>query len=370
MFRECKNWVKLRIWGRPDLNKDTTFDRISPVTKKNYRVAVVGATGAVGREMMRMLLERQFPAESIRAIASERSAGSTLSVGEKTFKVEGLKADSGRDTDIALFSAGGSISKEFAPAFVKAGAVVIDNSSAWRMESDIPLVVPEVNPQALSAKTRLIANPNCSTIQMVVALQPLHQAAKLKRVIVSTYQSTSGAGAAAMEELRTQTQAVLAGQRLPEPKKLPASIAFNCIPQIDVFLENGYTKEEIKMTQETRKIMGLPELPVSATAVRVPVFRSHSEAVWAEFEQHLSADQARQILSKAPGVIVLDDPAKRLYPLAADVSGRTETFVGRIRQDIASPNGLVFWVVADNLLKGAASNAVEIAELMVAKGYI
>jgi aspartate-semialdehyde dehydrogenase len=338
--------------------------------KKKYRVAVVGATGAVGREMIRMLVEREFPMASLHALASERSAGKTLSVAGRKMKVELLTPESGRGIDLALFSAGGGVSKEYAPYFVKDGAVVIDNSSAWRMEPDIPLVVPEVNAHVLSEKTRLIANPNCSTIQMVVVLKPLHDAARLRKVLVSTYQSTSGAGHAAMEELTEQTRAALAGKKLPPPRKLPAAIAFNCIPQIDVFVENGYTKEEMKMTHETRKILGLPDLPVSATTVRVPVFRAHSESVWAEFERPLDPAEARQILTEAPGVVVVDNPAEKRYPMALDATGRTETFVGRIRKDIATPNGLVFWVVADNLLKGAAFNAVQIAEVLVEKGYI
>ena len=340
------------------------------MTQKKYRVAVVGATGAVGREMLRMLEERRFPVASVRALASERSAGQTLLFQKKKMTVEKLTPASAKEIDIALFSSGAAVSKEYAPVFVKAGAVVIDNSSAWRMDPDIPLVVPEVNPQALSKTTKLIANPNCSTIQMVVALQPLHRRAGLRRVIVSTYQSTSGAGQAAMEELRAQSSAALAGKRLPPPKKLPAAIAFNCIPQIDVFLDNGYTQEEMKMTHETRKIMSLPGLLVSATTVRVPVFRSHSEAVWAEFERDVTPEEARDLLRKAPGVVVVDDPSQQRYPMALDAEGRTETFVGRIRKDISSRNGLVFWVVADNLLKGAASNAVQIAELMIEKGYI
>lgn len=348
----------------------TASAKMRVMSAKSYRVAVIGATGAVGREMLRMLVERKFPASSIRAMASERSAGQTIQVSGRDFPVEKLSPAAVSNIDIALFSAGASVSKEYAPLFVKAGAVVIDNSSAWRMEPDIALIVPEVNPQTLSPKTRLIANPNCSTIQMVVALKPLHDAAILKRVVVSTYQSTSGAGQAAMDELREQTQAVLSGQTPPAPKKLPAPIAFNVIPQIDVFLENGYTKEEMKMTHETRKIMDLPNLPLSATTVRVPVFRSHSESVWAEFEKPLSPEKARELLSKAPGVVVVDDPASKKYPLALDATGRTETFVGRIRQDISSPNGLVLWVVSDNLLKGAASNAVQIAETMAQKSYI
>jgi len=319
--------------------------------------------------MLRMLVERKFPASSIRAMASERSAGQSIQVSGRTFQVEKLTPESAKNVDIALFSAGGSVSKEYAPIFVKAGALVIDNSSAWRMEPDVPLVVPEVNPQVLNGKTTLVANPNCSTIQMVVALEPLHKVAGLKRVVVSTYQSTSGAGQAAMDELRQQTEAVLSGKPPAPPKKLPATIAFNVVPQIDVFLDNGYTKEEMKMTDETRKIMGIPDLPLSATTVRVPVFRSHSEAVWAEFSKPLNPDEARRILSKAPGVVVVDEPAAKRYPLALDSTGKTETFVGRIRQDISSPNGLVMWIVSDNLLKGAASNAVQIAEVMVEKGY-
>lgn len=340
------------------------------MVQKKYCVAVVGATGAVGREMLRMLGERNFPVASLRALASERSAGTMLDFKGKKITVEKLTPEAAQSIEVALFSAGATISKEYAPIFVKAGAVVIDNSSAWRMDPEIPLVVPEVNPQAVSAKTRLIANPNCSTIQMVVVLKPLHDAAHLRRVVVSTYQSTSGAGQSAMEELRTQTHAALAGQKLADPKKLPAHIAFNCIPQIDMFLENGYTKEEMKMTQETRKIMGIPELPLSATTVRVPVFRSHSEAVWAEFDSPLSTEQAQKLLSKAPGVVLVDDPAKKKYPMALDATGSTETFVGRVRQDISTKNGLVLWIVSDNLLKGAASNAVQIAELMAEKGYI
>ncbi len=347
------------------------FDaKMRGMLKNRYRVAVVGASGAVGREMLRMLVERRFPASSIRAFTSARSAGQTLDVAGETFQTEELVPKAIHDIDIALFSAGASVSKEYAPLFVQAGAVVIDNSSAWRMDPDVPLVVPEVNAHALSAKTKLIANPNCSTIQMVVALEPLHQAAGLKRVVVSTYQSTSGAGQAAMDELREQTQAVLTGQKPPLPKKIPAPIAFNVVPQIDVFVDNGYTKEEMKMTYETRKIMGIIDLPLSATAVRVPVFRSHSESVWAEFEKPLTPARAQQILSKAPGIILLDDPSSKKYPTPLEATGHTETYVGRIRQDISTKNGLVIWIVSDNLLKGAASNAVQIAEVLVEKGIL
>ncbi len=343
---------------------------MSAMSEKKFNVAVVGATGAVGREMMRMLDVRQFPVASLKALASERSAGQTLTWQGRTIKVEKLTPESASGVDIALFSAGATVSKEYAPIFVQAGAVVIDNSSAWRTDPKIPLVVPEVNANILSKKTRLIANPNCSTIQMVVALQPLHKKAVLKRVVVSTYQSTSGAGQSAMEELRAQTQAKLAGQPIPAPKKLPAVIAFNCIPQIDVFLENGYTKEEMKMTFETRKIMGIAKLPLSATTVRVPVFRSHSEAVWAEFAKPISAKQARALLEKAPGVVVVDDPANKKYPLAIDAEGQIDTYVGRIREDISSKKGLTMWIVSDNLLKGAAWNAVQIAEFMIQKNLI
>lgn len=330
---------------------------------KTYHVAVIGATGAVGQEMVKLLESRRFPVESLRLFASERSRGRRLPFKGREVVVEPLTSQEIPSVDLALFSAGAAISQEYAPRFVEAGAVVVDNSSAWRMKPDIPLVVPEVNPHTLSKKTRLIANPNCSTIQMVMVLKPLHAAAHLERVVVSTYQATSGAGGKAMAELMAQTKAQLAGQPLPPPRQLPARIAFNVIPQIDAFQENGYTKEEMKMIHETKKILGDDALRISATTVRVPVFRGHSEAVWIETRQKLTATEARQILQKALGVVVLDDPQAGQYPMPIDAEGRGETFVGRIREDLSCDRGLVLWIVSDNLLKGAALNAIQIAEL-------
>ena len=337
---------------------------------KKYRVAVVGATGAVGEEMIKMLESRSFPVEFLRPLASERSVGRTVKFLGKDVKVEKLTPESARGLDIALFSAGAAISKEYAPIFAKENCFVIDNSSAWRMEKDIPLVVPEVNPEALSKDKKIIANPNCSTIQMVVVLKPLHDAAKITRVIVSTYQSVSGAGAKGIDELEKQVHAWAKGEPIPEPSKFPHRIAFNAIPHIDVFLDNGYTKEEMKMTNETQKIMGDPSIKVSATCVRVPVFRSHSESVWIETAKKLSVDAARQLLSKAEGVEVIDDVSNKKYPLAVSAENKQVTYVGRIREDISSNQGLTFWVVSDNLLKGAALNAVQIAEVLVGKGMI
>ena len=343
---------------------------ISKQKMKKYRVAVVGATGAVGEEMIKMLESRSFPVELLRPLASERSEGKTVKFHGKDVKVEKLTPESAKGLDIALFSAGAAISKEYAPIFAKENCFVIDNSSAWRMEKDIPLVVPEVNPQALSKDKKIIANPNCSTIQMVVVLKPLHDAAKITRVIVSTYQSVSGAGAKGIDELEKQVHAWAKGEPDPAPVKFPHRIAFNAIPQIDVFLENGYTKEEMKMTNETQKIMGDPSIKVSATCVRVPVFRSHSESVWIETEKKLTVDAARKLLSKAEGVEVVDDVTNRKYPLAINAENEQVTYVGRIREDLSSDRGLTFWVVSDNLLKGAALNAVQIAEVLVGKGMI
>lgn len=337
---------------------------------KTYNVAVVGATGAVGQEMMKMLDQRNFPVKSLRLLASERSAGKKITFKGVEIPVEVLKADSGKGIDIALYSAGATVSREFAPHFAKDGCFVIDNSSAWRMEKDIPLVVPEVNPHDLSKDKKIIANPNCSTIQMVVALKPLHDAAKIKRVVVATYQSVSGAGGRGMEELKAQAIAWATGAPMPAPAKFPYQIAFNLIPHIDIFMENGYTKEEIKMANETQKIMGDPSIRVSATCVRVPVFRAHSEAVWIETEKKLPPDEARRLLSKAPGVQVIDEPANKKYPLPLDAAEKQITFVGRIREDLSADNGLTFWVVSDNLLKGAALNAVEIAEVLAKKQIV
>jgi len=337
---------------------------------KKYRVAVVGATGAVGMEMIRMLESRAFPVESLRPLASERSEGKTVRFQGKEISVQKLSAESAKGLDIALFSAGTAVSKEYAPIFAKENCFVIDNSSAWRMEKDIPLVVPEVNPLDLTKSRKIIANPNCSTIQMVVVLKPLHDAARIKRVIVSTYQSVSGAGQRGIDELQKQVYAWAKGETLPAPSKFPHRIAFNAIPQIDVFTENGYTREEMKMVNETKKIMGDPAIKVSATCVRVPVFRSHSEAVWIETEKKLSAADARRLLSKAEGVEVIDDVGSAKYPLALDSENKQLTFVGRIREDISADNGLTFWIVSDNLLKGAALNAVQIAEVLAGKGMV
>lgn len=334
---------------------------------KKYKVAVVGATGVVGNEMIKMLEERNFPVESIKFLASSRSVGKTLKFKGKDIAVELLTHDSGKGMDIALFSAGGQTSKDFAPSFAKAGCFVIDNSSAWRMDDNCPLVVPEVNPNDLSKDKKIIANPNCSTIQMVVALKPLHDYAKIKRVIVSTYQSVSGAGAKGLADLQAQSKAYGKDEKMPEPTKFPYQIAFNLIPQIDVFDPNGYTKEEMKMTNETKKIMGDNSILVSATCVRVPVFRAHSESVWIETEKELTPQKAKELLLTAKGIEVMDDPNKAIYPMPIQAQNQQKTFVGRIRRDISCKNGLTFWVVSDNLLKGAALNAVEIAEMLVSK---
>jgi aspartate-semialdehyde dehydrogenase len=331
-----------------------------------YRVAVVGATGAVGQQMVACLEERNFPVSRLVPLASERSIGKKVTFLGKELPVEVLNEDSFDGVEIALFSAGGGISKEYGPIAARAGAVVVDNSSAWRMDPEVPLVVPEVNPHdiGLYTKTGIIANPNCSTIQMVVALKPLHDAAQLKRVVVSTYQAVSGTGQKAVDELAEQVRALLSCQSTKN-KVYPHRIAFNCLPHIDVFLENGYTKEEMKMVNETIKIMGDDSIKVTATTVRVPVFYGHSEAVNIETARKLSPDEARQILAKAPGVKVVDEPAKNEYPMPLDAAGQDLTLVGRIREDFSIANGLNFWVVADNLRKGAATNAVQIAELLI-----
>lgn len=335
--------------------------------KEKYNVAIVGATGAVGEQMREVLDERQFPVGELRLLASERSVGQFLPFQSRQLPVEVLKTDSFKGIDIGLFSAGGSVSAEFAPLAVKAGAVVVDNTSVFRMEPDIPLVVPEVNAKEIANyKTRgIIANPNCSTIQMVVALKPIHDAARIKRVVVSTYQSVSGAGRKAMEELSQQVAALFNGKEI-EKTKFPHQIAFNCIPHIDAFMEGGYTKEEWKMIEETRKILGEPNLAVTATTVRVPVFCSHSESVNVETYVKLSANEARRILREAPGVIVADEPENNVYPMAIDAAGKDATYVGRIREDKSVANGLNLWVVSDNLRKGAALNAVQIAERLFA----
>jgi aspartate-semialdehyde dehydrogenase len=334
------------------------------------RLAVMGATGAVGREMLRTLEQRHFPYSSIKLLASERSAGDKLMFDGRLHTVQLLDENAFDDVDVVLASAGGSVSLKYAPIAAKAGAVVIDNTSAFRMEPSVPLVVPEVNPDAARNHQGIIANPNCSTIQMVVALAPLHRRARIKRLVISTYQSTSGAGKAAMNEMEVQTRARLAGEELPAPKKFAHPIAFNVLPHIDSFLDNGYTKEEMKMVNETRKILGDDSIQVTVTCVRVPVFRCHSEAINVEFERPLSPEQARELLREAPGVKVVDDPANAVYPLAIYADGLDDTYVGRIRKDESVANGLNLWCVSDNLRKGAALNAVQIAELIVAKGWL
>ena len=334
--------------------------------KDKYNIAVVGATGAVGEQLREVLEDRQFPVDELRLLASERSAGQFLPFQGRQVRVGILKEDSFENIDIALFSAGGKVSANFAPKAVGAGAVVVDNTAFFRMESDIPLVVPEVNPKEIAKyKNRgIVANPNCSTIQMVVALKPIHDAARIKRIVVSTYQSVSGAGRMAMEELSQQVAALFNGRELKK-EKFPHQIAFNCIPHIDVFMADGYTKEEWKMIQETRKILGEPNLPVTATTVRVPVFLSHSESVNVETVVKLSAAETKRILREAPGVIVVDEPENNGYPTPIDASGKDATYVGRIREDESVANGLNLWVVSDNLRKGAALNAVQIAEILV-----
>ncbi len=336
-----------------------------------YKVAIVGVTGEVGRTFLKVLEERDFPVDELIPLASERSEGKVISFKGKEYEVKALnKQTSFRGIDIALFSAGGSISKEFAPKFAQDGAVVVDNSSAWRMEPDIPLIVPEVNPEDIHmVKNRgIIANPNCSTIQMVVALKPIYDEVGISKVVVSTYQSVSGAGAKAIRELEGQTRAWCEGKDIPEPQHIAKRIAFNVVPHIDRFMEGDYTREELKMLNETRKIMHDETIKVSATAVRVPVFYSHSEAVHFETKKEISPERAREVLSDAPGIIVVDNPAEGEYPLSIDAEGRDEVFVGRIREDLVFSPGLAMWVVADNIRKGAATNTVQIAELLIKEG--
>ncbi len=333
---------------------------------KQYNVAIAGATGAVGIEMIQCLEKRKFPVKGLRLLASSRSVGKTLRYKGTDYPVEELKEDSFKGIDIALFSAGASRSKEFAHAAVKAGAVVVDNSSAFRMDDDVPLVVPEVNPHDIKKHKGIIANPNCSTIIMLVAAFPLHKAKNMLRLIASTYQAASGAGAKAMEELEQQSKDILAGKSKLDVAALPQRIAFNLFPHIDVFLDNGYTKEEMKMLHESRKIMSCPGLQVTCTCVRVPVFRAHSESLTMEFENEVTPDEARAILAKAPGVTVIDEPAQKRYPMPIDASGLDNVLVGRVRQDISRSDkrGLCLFVAGDQLLKGAALNAVQIAELL------
>jgi len=331
-------------------------------------VAVVGATGAVGTEMLRILEERDFPLRELRLLASSRSAGKRLKFKDEELTIEELRKDSFKGIDIALFSAGGSVSKEFVPHCVKAGAVAVDNTAAFRMDKDVPLVVPEVNPEEIAKHKGIIANPNCSTIQLVVVLKPIDNAAGLKRVVVSTYQAVSGAGWQAVDELEKETESILLNSGEYKRKIFPHQIAFNALPQIpqsDAFLPNGYTTEEMKMINETRKIMNKPSLRITATTVRIPVIRGHSESVNVETERKLTREETREILSKAPGVTIMDDPEHQIYPLATLAAGRDETFVGRIREDSSVENGLNLWIVSDNLRKGAALNAIQIAERLL-----
>jgi aspartate-semialdehyde dehydrogenase len=336
--------------------------------KQSYSVAVAGATGAVGNGMVSILEQRNFPVNQLKLLASTRGAGTRIEFKGKPYTVEVMDENSFAGIDIGLFSPGGSVSQKFAPIAGKAGCVVIDNTSAFRMDPDVPLVVPEVNAHAIAQyhKKNIIANPNCSTIQMVVALKPIHDVARIKRIVVSTYQSVSGTGRKAIQELESQVLAIYNNKEI-ERSVYPHQIAFNCLPHIDVFLDNGYTKEEMKMLNETRKIMEDNSIRVTATTVRVPVFYSHSESVNIETEKKITADEVRQILSKAPGVVVVDDPKKSEYPMAINAAGKDETFVGRIREDESIPNGINLWIVSDNIRKGAALNAVQIAEILIAK---
>ncbi|MDV2965923.1 aspartate-semialdehyde dehydrogenase [Nitratireductor aquimarinus] len=335
-----------------------------------FKIAVAGATGNVGREMLNILEERGFPADEIVPLASRRSVGTEVSYGDKTLKVKALESYDFSDTDICLMSAGGSISKEYSPKIGKQGCVVIDNSSAWRYDQDVPLIVPEVNPEAIEGFTKknIIANPNCSTAQLVVALKPLHEAATIKRVVVSTYQSVSGAGKEGMDELFEQTRAVFVADPI-STNKFTKRIAFNCIPHIDVFMEDGFTKEEWKMVAETKKMLD-PKIKLTATCVRVPVFIGHAEAVNLEFEKPITADEARAILREAPGCQVIDKREDGGYVTPYESAGEDATYISRLREDPTVDNGLALWVVADNLRKGAALNTVQIAELLVARGLI
>ncbi|MGC1403556.1 MAG: aspartate-semialdehyde dehydrogenase [Thermodesulfobacteriota bacterium] len=332
-----------------------------------WNVAVVGATGAVGNQMIRCLEERNFPVKNIKFLASARSVGKTLPFKGEQIPVEELQEGSFKDVEIALFSAGASTSLKFAPQAVQAGCVVIDNSSAFRMDPAIPLVVPECNPHRIVSGPGIIANPNCSTIQMVVALKPIHEHVRIKRIIVSTYQAVSGTGQKAIFELQNQIRDLLEGKQ-PEIKVYPYQIAYNCLPQIDVFLENGYTKEEMKMVNETRKILEDDSIRVSATTVRVPVFYGHSEAVYIETDKKITPQEVKDLLRNARGIVVVDDVANKIYPMPLMAEGKDEVFVGRIREDISHEKGIALWVVADNIRKGAATNAVQIAEIWTQRG--
>ncbi|MDQ0198614.1 aspartate-semialdehyde dehydrogenase [Neobacillus ginsengisoli] len=347
------------------------------MSQKGFHVAVVGATGAVGQQMIQTLVKENFPIKQLSLLSSARSAGKKIVINGEKYTIQEAKPESFEGVDIALFSAGGSVSKELGPEAVKRGAVVVDNTSAFRMDTNTPLVVPEVNENDLHQHNGIIANPNCSTIQMVVALEPIRQKFGLKKVIVSTYQAVSGAGAAAVQELNEQAQAILNNEPY-EAQVLPVKsdknhyqIAFNAIPQIDKFEENGFTFEEMKMINETKKIMHLPELQVSATCVRLPVAVGHSESVYFEVEEEgVSAKEIKALLSDAPGVVLQDDPENQLYPMPANCVGSNDVFVGRIRKDLDEDLGFHMWVVSDNLLKGAAWNSVQIAERLISLGLV
>ena len=336
---------------------------------KGFNVAIVGATGLVGQEFIKLLEQREFPVASLRLHASEHSSGTNLFYNHKKIEVEEVTPRSFRDIDIALFSAGADVSRRLSPLAAEAGAVVIDNSAAFRIEPTVPLVVPEVNPEDIKWHKGIIANPNCSTIQLVVALYPLHKVNPIKRIVVSTYQAVSGTGAAALRELTSQTKLIREGRSVC-PHVYSHQIAFNVLPEIDVFLDNGYTREEQKMVEETRKIMHAEDIAISATCVRVPVPFGHSEAVNVEFSSPITSDEARRILAQAPGIRVLDDPSVSFYPQPWAASGSDHVFVGRIRKDISHSSGLVMWIVADNLRKGAALNALQIAEEGIQRGWI
>ena len=331
---------------------------------RGYNVAVVGATGAVGEEMLKILNQRDFPIRNLKALASEKSEGRTLRFGSDQVKVQRLTPSSFKEIEIALFSAGTSISKEFSPVAIRAGSVVVDNSAAFRMDPTTPLVVPEVNPHAAKNHRGIIANPNCSTIQMVVAIYPIHKVSRIRRIIFSTYQAVSGTGREAVEELRNQTHQWAKGDEITR-EVYPYQIAFNLLPHIGEFLPNGYTSEEMKMLNETRKIMEDERIRVTGTCVRVPVFGSHSEAVIIETERRVRVEEAREILSHSPGVIVRDDPKNNIYPLPLEAEGKDEVFVGRIREDESRERSLNLWIVSDNLRKGAALNTIQIAELLI-----
>ncbi len=337
--------------------------------QNGFKVAVVGATGAVGNLMVKVLEERAFPVSELKLLASVRSIGKTLGFQGRDIAVEELVEDSFEGIELALFSAGGSISRKFAPIAARAGAVVIDNSNAWRMDPQVPLVVPEVNPEAALSHSGIIANPNCSTIQMVVALKPIYDAVGIRRIVVTTFQAVSGTGKRAIEELRTQVSDIMQGRETVR-QIYPHQIAFNCFPHIGPFLENGFSEEEMKMANETRKIFSDPEIRVCATTVRIPVIYGHCESINIETHRAVSPEQVRRLLEAAPGLRVMDDPSSASYPVPLNVAGTDDTFVGRIRTDPSVENGLVMWVVADNIRKGAATNAVQIAEILLSHGRL